>query len=69
MKMRRLAEIFRVDVAAIHEMWIVQSAEEESKRLFTDLQFNPSCIRCICRINNIQTSICLRELITCQLCQ
>ena len=36
MKMRRLAEIFRVDVAAIHEMWIVQSAEEESKRLFTD---------------------------------
>ena len=28
MKMRRLAEIFRVDIAAIHEMWLVEVGEE-----------------------------------------
>ena len=34
MKMRRLAEIFHVDVAAIHEMWIIQSGAEEAKARF-----------------------------------
>lgn len=34
MKMRRLAEIFHVDVAAIHEMWIIQSDAEEAKARF-----------------------------------
>lgn len=36
MKMRRLAEIFHVDVAAIHEMWIVQSGAEDAKAKLND---------------------------------
>lgn len=32
MKMRRLADIFRIDVEAIHEMWIVSGAQESSAR-------------------------------------
>lgn len=37
MKMRRLAEIFHVDVAAIHEMWIVQNGTEDAKQPLKDL--------------------------------
>lgn len=36
MKMRRLDEIFHVDVAAIHEMWIVESAAEDAKQRLTE---------------------------------
>lgn len=35
-KMRRLAEIFSVDVASIHEMWIVQGQNEETVRRLTE---------------------------------
>lgn len=34
LKMRRLAEIFRVDVASLHEMWIAQSGLEDAKQRF-----------------------------------
>ena len=37
LKMRRLAEIFRVDVASLHEMWIVQSGDEDAKQRFQAL--------------------------------
>lgn len=35
MKMRRLADIFHVDVASIHEMWILNSEREETAALFS----------------------------------
>lgn len=37
LKMHRLAEIFRVDVASLHEMWIVQSRLEDAKQRFRTL--------------------------------
>lgn len=37
LKMRRLAEIFRVDVASLHEMWIVQSGLEDAEQRFRAL--------------------------------
>ena len=37
LKMRRLAEIFHVDVASLHEMWIVQSGAEDAKDAFQAL--------------------------------
>lgn len=37
LKMHRLAEIFRVDVASLHEMWIVQSDLEDAKQRFQAL--------------------------------
>ena len=37
LKMRRLAEIFHVDVASLHEMWIVQSDTEDTKNDFQAL--------------------------------
>lgn len=37
LKMRRLAEIFHVDVASLHEMWIVQSCAEDAKNDFQAL--------------------------------
>lgn len=36
LKMRRLAEIFHVDIAAIHEMWLVQAASEDAKNNLID---------------------------------
>lgn len=32
MKMRRLADIFQIDVAAIHDMWVLEGALEDSPR-------------------------------------
>lgn len=37
LKMRRLAEIFHVDVASLHEMWIVQSGREDARQRFRAL--------------------------------
>lgn len=37
LKMRRLAEIFHVDVASLHEMWIAQSGCEDGKEHFQAL--------------------------------
>lgn len=37
LKMRRLAEIFHVDVASLHEMWIVQSNRADSRERFQAL--------------------------------
>lgn len=37
LKMRRLAEIFHVDVASLHEMWIAQSDLEDAKQRFQAL--------------------------------
>ena len=37
LKMRRLAEIFHVDVASLHEMWIAQSHQEDAKERFQAL--------------------------------
>ena len=37
LKMRRLAEIFHVDVASLHEMWILQSAQEEAPARFQEM--------------------------------
>lgn len=37
LKMRRLAEIFHVDVASLHEMWIAQSNLEDVKQRFQAL--------------------------------
>ena len=37
LKMRHLAEIFHVDVASLHEMWIVQSCAEDAKNDFQAL--------------------------------
>ena len=36
LKMRRLAEIFHVDVASLHEMWIVQSGCEDAGQRFQE---------------------------------
>ena len=44
LKMRRLAEIFHVDVASLHEMWIVQSSAENAKSDFQVLL--PSAREC-----------------------
>ena len=44
LKMRRLAEIFHVDVASLHEMWIVQSDTEEAKSILRGLL--PSAREC-----------------------
>ena len=41
LKMHRLAEIFHVDVASLHEMWIVQSDSEDAKQ-----RFQSCCRRC-----------------------
>ncbi|MBM6927052.1 PucR family transcriptional regulator [Pseudoflavonifractor phocaeensis] len=37
LKMHRLAEIFHVDVASLHEMWIAQSHQEDAKERFQAL--------------------------------
>ena len=37
LKMHRLAEIFHVDVASLHEMWIVQSETEDARQRFQEL--------------------------------
>lgn len=37
LKMRRLAEIFHVDVASLHEMWIIQADREDARQRFKGL--------------------------------